>query len=173
MDANKIIYKPAVTDHWKMLHPKKHMVLGTQNLNPGEELVLKIDRLEKDQIIKGSNGREDAVTFLWFEKCNVPMCLNIGNSRIIASLYGDFVNKWIGKAVQIYSGEVKAVGGGKTQGLCIRQVIPSMGESISEYEDAIDDATSLDDLKDVFLSIPKHLQPRLNKLTNKRKKELS
>lgn len=170
---NKIIYEPAITTHWKNLHPKKCMILGTQNLNPDEELVLTIKSIEKDKTVKGTNGRDDTVTFLWFDGCHVPMCLNIGNSRVIASLYGDFYDKWIGNSIQIYSGEVKAVGGGKTQGLCVRQFIPDVGEDISEYLDKIHNSSDVEELKAAFLSVPNHLRPRLIDSKDKRKKELS
>ncbi len=171
-DDKNIIYEPAETTHWRNLHPKKCMVLGTQNLNPGEELILIIKEVKAQQTIKGQNGKDDSVTFLMFDNA-VPMCLNIGNSRILASIYGDFYENWIGKAIQIYSGEVKAFGGGKTQGLLIRKFIPDMGEDISEYEDKIRKATTTEELKEAYLSAPKNIQPKLQKLTNTRKAQLS
>ena len=109
-DETRIIYEPAPTKHWRTLHPKKCMVLGIQNLNPGEELVLFIPKFEVDQIILGKNGREDRVTFIWFERCNVPMCLNKTNTDILISLYGKTWDKWIGKPVQIYGTEVEVKG---------------------------------------------------------------
>ena len=167
-----IVYEPSPTMHWKQLHKKKCMLLGTQNLNPGEELILTITDIKANQKVKGGNGREDTVTFIEFANA-VPMCLNIGNSRVLASLYGDRYDQWIGKSIQIYAAEVKAVGGGKTMGLCIRAFIPEAEVDIAEYEAIINKATTLDELQLAYLETPKNLQPKLRKLTNAKKKELS
>lgn len=172
MTDKNIIYEPATTTHWKNLHPKKCMLLGTQNLNPNEELVLVIKDIKANQKVKGGNGREDTVTFIEFDNA-VPMCLNISNSRVLASLYGDRYDQWIGKPIQIYAAEVKAVGGGKTMGLCIRSFIPDLGGDVSEYLEAIERATTLEELQTAYMAAPKNIQPKLNKLTNQRKKELS
>jgi len=173
-EETNLIYEAAETTHWRNLFKKKSMLLGCQNLNPGEELVLVISKVEKDATVKGQNGREDTVSLLHFEKCPVPMCLNITKSKIIESLYGGYTDNWIGKPVQIYAGMVKEYGGkGKVPGLCIRQFKPSVGEDISEYQDKIEKAATMDELKTVFMATPKHLIPRLTEAKEKRKAELS
>jgi hypothetical protein len=172
MTDKNVVFTPAINSHWKNLFAKKSMVLGTHNLNPNEELILYIKAIKPNQIVKGKSGREDEVTFLEFEDV-VPMCLNIGNSRIIASLYGDMTEDWIGKPIQIHAATVKAVGGGKTQGLCVRAFIPDVDTDVTKYEDAINAATTVDELQSAYLSAPKNLQSKLNKLTSAKKKELS
>jgi len=172
-DSN-IIYEPATTKHWRNLFPKKSMLLGCQNLNPGEELVLTIKSIEKEATVIGAKGRKDSVSLLHFEDCKLPMCLNVTKSRVLESLYGGYTDGWIGKPIQIFAGMVKEFGGsGKIPGLCIRQFKPNINEDISEYEDKIYNSANIDELKKAFVSIPKHIQGRLVELKDKRKQELS
>jgi len=172
--STDIIYEPAETSHWKMLHASKRQLLGCHNLNPGEEIVLTIKEVLRDQPVKNSTGKEESTSMITFEETPLPMCLNVGNSRIIASLYGDFTDKWTGKQIQIHAAEVKAFGGGKTMGLCVRKMIPEgVVTDLSEHEDALRGAKDMDALQSTFLAIPKNLQPKLTKLTNELKADLA
>ena len=174
MNDDKIIYEPAVTDHWRNLFAKKSMLLGCQNLHPDEELVLFINRVEKDATVKGKNGREDPVSLIHFDNCAVPMCLNVGKSKIIESLYGGYTSDWVGKPIQIYAGKVKEFGGkGMIPGLCIREFKPDVGEDVGAYQESIENAADMDELKSAYMAVPKHLQGRLSMIKDKRKAELS
>lgn len=168
-----IIYEPAITSHWRNSFPKKSMLLGCQNLNPGEELVLVIKSYEQDIEVKGKNGRKDTVNMVRFEGCELPMCINITKATVLEGLYGALTTGWIGKPIQIYQGKAKEYGGkGMVDALCIREFKPSTGEDIGEYEDAINNSSTIEELKTAFTTSPKHLQGRLDKLKNKRYNEL-
>ena len=82
------------------------------------------------------------------------------------------LNNWIGKSLQIYSCNVKAFGK-ETTALRIREAIPDTAEDVSKYTDAINQARTVNDLKAVFLSIPKHLKPGLIQLKDTKKEELN
>lgn len=173
-DETNIIYEPAITDHWRNLFPNKSMLLGCQNLNPGEELILTIDRVEYPVTVKDPNGVDRDVRLMHFHNCNVPMCLSVTKFIVLESLFGGYTNAWRGKSIQIYQGKAKEYGGkGMVDALCIREFIPNMDEDITEYQDSIMNAASEAELKEVYMSIPKHLQPKLNRATNERREELS
>lgn len=175
MDENvKIIYQPSDTKHWKLLFEKKSMLLGSHNLNPGEELIATITSVSKETV-KGDSGREDVVPVIHFDKESgvPPMCLNITNSQTIASMYGDSTDWWLGKKIQIFATEVKAFGGGKTTGLRIRARMPDVGEDVGSWEKSLKDCESLADLRVAWEKVPLHLMPRLEKLKDEVKEEVS
>ncbi len=104
MSETKLVYEASETTHWKNLFPNKMLLLGSQNLKAGEELIAEIASVEisaiKDQ--KGNDSRVPVVTFT-----NVaPMVLNITNTRILASLYGENYDAWVGKSIQIYATKI-------------------------------------------------------------------
>lgn len=172
-DAN-IIFEPAITSHWRNSFPKKSMLLGCQNLNPGEELVLVIKSYEQGVPVKGKSGRKDTVNMVRFEDCELPMCINVTKATVLEGLYGALTTGWIGKPIQIYQGKAKEFGGsGMIDALCIRKFKPSIGEDLTEFEDKIKNAATMDDLKKIFIAVPKHFQGRLIELKDKRKSELS
>ncbi len=160
-DETKVVYEASPTGHYLELFPKKNLCLGTHNLNPGEELIAQIIKVEKG-IIKNKIGKDQEVTFLHFDPKHkiMPMVCNITNARIIASLYGDKHSDWHGKSIQIYSGEVRSPEGGMTQGLCIRHKKPGVGESVDIYNEKLEACKSMGQLAATFKAIPKHLKPR-------------
>ncbi len=159
-DDSLVVYKASPTGHYLELFPKKNLSLGTHNLNPGEEIVAEIVKVEKGIII--NRGKEEEVPFLHFDPKHkiMPMVCNITNARILESLYGDKHADWIGNSIQIYSGEVRNPKGGMMQGLCIRHRKPDVGESVDKYIKDLEKCTSMEALAATFKAIPKHLKPR-------------
>jgi len=166
----QLVYEPSQTTHWKNLFPNKMLLLGSQNLNTGEELIAKIKRVDVSPI-KNNNGKEEKVPVLTFENAP-PMVLNITNVRTIASLYGEHYDAWKGKSVQIFATMVKAFGGGEVSGLRIRQAIPDTQEDIQQYAASLSACKTMPDLQEAFSSIPKHLKPRLAKLKDSMKAQV-
>ncbi len=103
------------------------------------------------------------------------MALNITNARAIAGVYGNDRNKWIGKSIQIYVGQVRnPEGRGTVDGLKIRDKIPTTGkEDLSQYEEAIKTADSIEALVEAWKTIPPKFQPRMNDIKEAKKKELA
>ncbi|TNF09442.1 MAG: hypothetical protein EP323_00295 [Gammaproteobacteria bacterium] len=166
-----LVYEPSKTTHWKNLFPSKTMLLGSHNLNEGEELIAKIKRVTIEQI-KNTSGQTEHVPVLHFDGKVPPMVLNITNSRSIASLYGEHYDHWEGCSVQIFATKVKAFGI-EQMALRIREAIPDTNQDISEYDDALRACTTIQDLQKVFMSIPKHLKPKLVATKDEIKEALS
>ena len=156
----EVVYQPSETTHWKNLFPNKTMLLGSHNLNEGEELVAKILHVEV-QTIKSSSGKDDKVPVVNFENAP-PMVLNITNARTISSLYGERYNDWKGKSIQLYVTMVRGFGTSqKVQGLRIRTVVPQTNEDVQQYVNNMRACTTLSDLQSAFTAIPKHLKTGL------------
>ena len=167
--SETLIYQPSETTHWKNLFPSKMMLLGSQNLNEGEELDAKIKHVEV-QIIKDKNGNEEHVPVVSFYN-SPPMVLNITNSKTIAALYGDHYIDWKSKSIQIYTTKVLSFGEYVTA-LRVRATIPSCDEDISSHLASLESCRNLPELQKVFTKIPKHLKPRLIACKDAMKKQI-
>lgn len=167
---SNLIFSPSQTTHWKNLFPTKTMLLGSHNLNEGEELVAKIVEI-KPEAIKDQNGKEEVLPVLKFENAP-PMVLNITNTRTIASLYGERYDQWQGKSIQLFAAKVKAFGVEQTA-LRVRPVIPETGEDITHHIKALENCSTIQDLQKVFMAIPKHIKPMVAETKDKKKGELN
>jgi len=153
-----IVYEPSQTTHWKTLFPNKTKLLGSHNLNEGEELVATIDHVEM-QSIKNQSGQNEEVPVITFINAP-PMVMNITNVKTIASLYGPSYHHWKGQSIQIYAMMVKAFGD-EVMALRVRAAIPDTNENIDQYVNSLINCTTMQELKQAFTSIPKHLKARL------------
>lgn len=167
--SQTLIYQPSATTHWKNLFPSKMMLLGSQNLNEGEELVGKIKHVEI-QVIKDKAGKEEHVPVVTFNNAP-PMVLNITNSKTIAALYGDRYIDWKGKSIQIYTTKIKSFGEYVTA-LRVRAIIPSCDEDISSHLDSLKACRNLPELQKVYTKMPKHLKIRLIACKDAMKKQI-
>ena len=105
---SEIVYQPSQTTHWRNLFESKSMLLGSHNLNEGEELVAQIQTVSVQEI-KNTNGKKEKVPVVNFFNAP-PMVLNITNSKTIESLYGPYAHNWEGRYIQIFATKVKAFG---------------------------------------------------------------
>jgi len=165
-----LVFEPSQTTHWKNLFPSKTMLLGSHNLNPGEELIATI-KIVKIQEIVSTSGQKENVPVVQFENAP-PMVLNITNSRTIASLYGECYDHWAGNHVQIFATKVKAFGV-EQMALRIRPAIPDTNQDVSEHESNLRACTTMADLKSCFMAIPKHLKPKLESVKNEMKESIN
>jgi len=161
-----IIYEASTTTHWKNLFAKKCMLLGSHNLNEGEELVLQIANVGISEI-KNQNGKTEKVPVLQFNNC-APMVLNITNTRTIASMYGEHYDKWIGCYIQLFSAMIK-VKGIQQSALRVRPKIPNVGIDTSQYEKQIRACKTMNELKNMFMSIPTSARGQLTALKDEMK----
>ena len=149
----KIIKKKekGISRHWKNFLDKDY--LGSHNLEVGEELLVTIAGFEGEETVKNQDGKESQKTVLYFKE-NVPkMIMNITNGNTISALYGSHPDKWISKQVQIFATPVKAFG--KTQdALRIRDFIPKINVDSTPHIQKLESATTLDELKAIFTSLP-------------------
>ena len=174
MSETKIIHEPAPTTHWKTLHKSKMLLLGSQNLNEGEELVMTIKRFDPEGEIKNHRGATEVKPFVYFEETETPMIINIVNSKILEGLYGSDYSKWIGKQVQIFVGKDRNPnGGGQVDCLRFRSFIPEADVDTTEWEKAIAECNSVDDITKVWKKIPKHLHGKVQPFATAKKEELA
>lgn len=164
--SEKIVYEASTTTHWKNLFAKKCMLLGSHNLNEGEELVLQIMSVGISEI-KNQNGKTEHVPVLQFNNCP-PMVLNITNTRTIVSMYGEHYDKWSGCYIQLFSAMIK-VKGVEQSALRIRPKKPSVGIDLSGYEQQIRSCKTIEQLKNMFMSIPSSARSQLNGLKDEMK----
>lgn len=164
-----LVFEPSKTTHWKNLFPSKTLLLGSHNLNEGEELVATIQSVEIQEIVSTS-GQKERVPVVRFTNAP-PMVLNITNSRTIASLYGERYDEWPGKSIQIFATKVKAFGV-EQMALRIRETIPDTGQDVSRYEEALRSCGDLDSLKKAFFDIPKHLRKKLEPVKDEMKEKI-
>lgn len=169
MSKENLVFQPSITTHWKNLFEKKSMLLGSHNLNPGEELVLQISSVSIQQI-KNQNGKNESVPVIQFQNAS-PMVLNITNARTIAALYGELHENWAGKYIQLFSAEIK-VKGEKMTALRVRPKMPNVGVSYEKEEQQIRNCQSLDQLQSVFMKLPPQAKSALNSLKNEMKGNL-
>lgn len=167
---SEIVYEPSQTTHWKNLFPNKMQLLGSQNLNEGEELIAEIYSVSTNEI-RNKDGKTEQVPVLTFNNAP-PMVLNITNTRTIASLYGERYDQWAGRSIQIFAVQVKAFGQ-VGMALRVREAIPQTQEDLSTFEKKLNECADLSELQKVFTAIPKHLKTRLVATKDKRKGELS
>ncbi len=165
-----LIFEPSKTTHWKNLFPNKTLLLGSHNLNDGEELIAKIVEIEISPI-KSQNGKDEMVPVARFENAP-PMVLNITNCRTIASLYGPNYDDWAGKSIQIFATMVNSFGK-QEMALRIREAIPDTAENIDNHIDDLNACKSMDELQKVFMALPKHLKPKLVSVKDQMKEQLS
>ena len=166
---SNIIYQPSTTTHWRNLFESKSMLLGSHNLNEGEELVCEICDTGI-QTIKNQNGKDEQVPVIIFRNAP-PMVLNITNTKMIASLYGDLYNNWVGKSIQVYATKVKAFGA-VTTALRVRPVIPANSNDLKQYVDLLNQCGNIEQLKNAFMNLPNNVKPDLTSLKNEMKNRL-
>lgn len=167
--SNQIVYQPSQTTHWRNLFQNKSMLLGAHNLNEGEELVCQIDNVSINPITN-QNGKEERVPVLTFTNAP-PMVLNITNTKTIAGLYGERYDLWIGKYIQVYPAKVKAFGVEQTA-LRIRPIVPTNGYDMEQYKTQLSNCQNLDELKQVYMSLPNNIKSELSAFKDQIKNNL-
>lgn len=92
--------------HWKRLINPDY--IGAYSLNEGEDLTVKIDFVQVEEIT-GSGGKKEhcTVAHLVNEK---PMILNVTNSKTIAKLYGPYIEDWQGQLITLFASTTRLAG---------------------------------------------------------------
>ncbi len=141
--------------HWKNFLDKNY--LGSHNLEPGEEMLLTIEKFVGEEEVKNADGKSSLKQVLYFKEDVQKMIMNITNGNTISLLYGTHPDGWIGKKIQLYSAPVKAFG--KTQdALRIRDFVPKEGIDIAVCIAKLNTAKTLEELAIARKSIGKLAQ---------------
>jgi len=93
--------------HWKKLTNSNY--IGAHDLAPGQELKLTITEIKMEKVTN-SEGKTEEMATARYKGVNKPMILNKTNMKIIAELYGPYIEDWVGKVVTIHAVKVRAFG---------------------------------------------------------------
>lgn len=100
--------------------------IGSWDLPDGKDAVLVIDHVEGGQI-QNMTGKKEKKPLVFFKNVRdpkKPLVLNATNRETIRALYGNYIEDWIGKTIALYKTMVPAVGGGTTEGIRVRPMVP-------------------------------------------------
>jgi len=100
-----------------------------------------------------------------------PMVLNITNTKMIASLYGDLYDNWVGKNIQVYATKVKAFGS-VTTALRVRPIIPANSNDLQKYVNQLNQCGTMEQLKNTFMNLPNNVKPELTSIKDEIKGRL-
>jgi len=119
--------------HWKKLTNPDY--LGAYALEPGQELILTIKSVS-NETVTGTDGKKEVCSVIRFAENVKPMILNATNSKTITKLFKTpYIEKWVGRKIQIYVESVKAFGE-VVDALRIRSFLPVEKELICADCDA-------------------------------------
>lgn len=141
--------------HWKNFLDKNY--LGSHNLEPGEEMLLTIEKFIGEEKVKTQDG-EKVKQVLYFKESVPKMIMNIVNGDTITKLYGSHPDQWIGRQIMVYVAKGDAFGKKNQDMLRIRDVVPSFKVDVAPHIAKLETATTLDELKDAFKSLPASAQ---------------
>ncbi|MNK70398.1 hypothetical protein D3C87_898170 [compost metagenome] len=92
--------------HWKLLINPDY--IGAYALEEGQDLTVTIDWVQQEAVTGTGGKKEDCtVAHLIGQK---PMILNVTNSKMIAKLYGPYIEDWAGKPITLYASTTKLAG---------------------------------------------------------------
>jgi len=92
--------------HWKLLINPDY--IGAYALEEGQDLTVTIDWVQQEAVTGTGGKKEDCtVAHLVGQK---PMILNVTNSKMIAKLYGPYIEDWAGKPITLYASTTKLAG---------------------------------------------------------------
>jgi len=104
--------------HWKSMMDRDFIFAFDLD---GRDVTVTISKVTAGQLT-GEGGRKSKKPLCYFEGKEKALALNSTNCKVIAALYGNDVEKWVGKRVTLYPTQTEM--GGKTVD-CIR-VRPKM-----------------------------------------------
>jgi hypothetical protein len=112
-------------------------------------MVVSIAKVEGQEAVSNhANNTKENKIVLYFQE-NIPkMILNITNANTLSILYGEHIEDWEGKKIQLTTVKVKAFGK-MHDALRIRDVVPKGEVTILEAEKMLKGCKTSNDLKEV------------------------
>lgn len=168
---SKVIYETHATGHWKELFASKNKLLGGHNLEAGEEICAIITGVGSEQVFDKETKSNKDLVVVQFANGIPPMALNITNAETISLLHGNKYSDWINKKILIHTAKVKAFGK-EHDALRVRPKVPR-DDDYSAEESKLKACQNLDQLKAVFMGLPKHIQGALVSVKDEMKGKLA
>jgi hypothetical protein len=166
--------------HWKRYRNPDYF--GAYCFNyAGEERTLTI-KMARKETIKGSDGKKQECLVVHWAENEKPFIINATNAKAITKVAKTpYVERWVGIRITLYVAQISAFGE-DVEALRVRpfppaplQNQPSITlEQITQAQNDIMEAESLDELKQVYVSMDKALakHPNVIEAKDKRKSEL-
>ena len=108
------------THYKKLINPD---YLGAYSLEPGQDMILTIKSVGKEEITGTGGKKEECIVCHWVEN-QKPMILNVTNCKTIAKLVkSPYIEKWAGHRIQIYA-DMTRFGGEMVECLRVRPKAP-------------------------------------------------
>ena len=109
--------------HWKKLTNPDY--LGAYSLEDGQDMILTIDRVQRETVT-GPEGKKEECTVLHWKEKQKPMILNVTNAKMIEKLLQTpYIEQWSGHRLQIGTAKVRAFGD-VVDALRVRDFLPAV-----------------------------------------------
>lgn len=105
--------------HWKSMTDREYIFAFDLN---GKDVTVTISRVEQG-MLASTGGRKTKKPVVFFEGKDKGLALNATNAKTIASLYGNYVEKWVGKQITLFP-TTATMGGETVEAIRIRPSIP-------------------------------------------------
>ena len=93
--------------HWRKLTNPNY--IGSEIMQPGQELKLTIEKVQKEQV-KTAEGTQECIV-AYFKGGQKGMIINKTNAKIITKILDTpYIEQWAGKSIIIYAAKVRAFG---------------------------------------------------------------
>lgn len=112
----------------------------------GRTITLTIKAVTLEEMLTHDN-KTVSKPVAWFERTMKGLVMNATNARVIANLYGDNTDAWMGKRINIYPTQVRAFGK-MTDCIRVREEIPATPKPVAQAT-AVEETTGIDDDEDI------------------------
>lgn len=123
--------------------PSKYVAAADLN---GKTVTLTIKAVTLEEMVTHKDERVKKPV-VWFERATKGLVLNVTNAKIIAALYGDETNDWLGQRISIYPTRVKAFGQ-LQDAIRVREEVPAQPKPQAQAAQA-EEPSGIDDDEDV------------------------
>jgi len=119
--------------HWKSMTERDYIFAFDLN---GKDVTVTIARVEQGSLAS-AGGRKTKKPVAFFEGKEKGLALNATNCKTIAALYGNYVEKWVGKSVTLYPTTTQ-MGGETVECIRIRPMVPKQRSTGKSRPDPAD-----------------------------------
>jgi hypothetical protein len=128
--------------HWRTLIEKDY--LGAWNLvdkaDKPKDYTLQIAKVEGVKLKTAQTPKGKGKAVITFARAEKKFVANTTNCKVIAAMYGDDIEGWIGKKITLYMGDVRNPdGGGTIKGIKVRPKIPGGAAEAIEAAQPVDE----------------------------------
>lgn len=111
--------KGVVMPHWKSMMDRDFIFAFDLN---GQDVTVTISKVVAGTLV-GSGGRKTKKPVLYFEGKEKGLALNTTNAKIIAGMYSNMTEQWVGQRITIFP-TTTTMGGETVECIRVRPVVP-------------------------------------------------